>query len=63
MLQGLLQAEKKKKKIYNYKSENYKRKNPTGKGKHTVKVVNQPFIKLVGGLKDESSRTIYIHNK
>ena len=29
-----------------------------GKGKYTVKVVNQPYIKLVGRLKDKSSKII-----
>ena len=45
------------------KHENYERKNLTGKGKHTVKVVDQPLIKLVGSLKDKSSKITYIHNK
>lgn len=30
--------------------------------KHTVKVVNQPYIKLVGRLKDKSSKINYNHN-
>ena len=29
---------------------------------NTVKVVNQPHIKLVGRLKDKSCKIIYIHN-
>ena len=34
-----------------------------GKGKYIAKVVNQPFIKLVGSLKDKSSKIIYVHDK
>ena len=34
-----------------------------GKGNHTVKVGNNPHTKLVEGLKDKSSKIIYIHNK
>ena len=34
-----------------------------GKGKHTVKVGNQPHTKLVGRLKGRSSKILYIHNK
>ena len=37
-------------------------KNLAGKGKYTVKVVNQPCIRLVGRLKDKSSKIMYIHN-
>ena len=33
------------------------------KGKHIVKVVDQPLIKLVGRLKDKSSKIIYIYRK
>ena len=33
------------------------------KGKYTVKVVNQLHMKLVGRLKYESSKIIYIYNK
>ena len=36
-------------------------KNLTGKGKYIVKAVNQPCIKLVGRLKDKSSKIMYIH--
>ena len=35
------------------KYEKYERKNLIGKGKHTVKAVDQPLIKLVGRLKDK----------
>ena len=43
--------------------ENYERKKLISKGKYTVKIVNQPHTKLVRRLKDESNKTIYIHNK
>lgn len=33
------------------------------KGKHTVKVVDQPIINLVGKLQDKISETTYIHNR
>ena len=37
-------------------------------GKHCMhiillNVINQPYIKLVGKLKDKNSKTVYIHNK
>ena len=35
----------------------------TGKGKYTVKVVDQLLIKLVGRLEDKGSKITYIHNK
>ena len=35
----------------------------TGKGKHIIKVGNHPHIKLVGRLKDKSSKIICILNK
>ena len=35
----------------------------TGKSKHTVTVGNHPNTKLVGKLKDKSSKIIYNHNK
>ena len=35
----------------------------TSKGKYKVKVGNHPDMKLVGTLKDKSSKIIYIHNK
>ena len=35
----------------------------TGKGKYTIKVGNHPHTKLVGRLKDKSSKIICIHNK
>ena len=38
---------KQKRKVHSYKKENNEKKNLTGKGKHTVKVVIQPLIKLV----------------
>ena len=37
-------------------------KNLIGKGKYPVKV-DQPLTKLVGRLKDKSSKIIYMHNK
>ena len=40
-----------------------KEKNLIGKGKYTVKVVNQPLIKLVGRLNDKRNKVIYIHSK
>ena len=40
-----------------------KGKNLFGKGRYIVKVVNQPHTKLVGGLKDKSSKIMYIHSK
>ena len=40
-----------------------KGKNLMGKGKHIVKVVNQPLPKLIGRLKDKSSKIVYIYNK
>ena len=33
------------------------------KDKYAVKEVNQPYIKIVGRLKDKSSKIISIHNK
>ena len=33
------------------------------KGKHIGKVGNHPHTKLVGRLRDKSSKIIYIHNK
>ena len=35
----------------------------TGKGKHRINVGNHPRTKLVGRLKDKSSKIICIHNK
>ena len=35
----------------------------TGKDKHTVKVVNHPHTKVVGWLKDKTTKIICIHNK
>ena len=35
----------------------------TGEVKHTVKVGNHPHTKLVGRLKDKTSKIIYSHNK
>ena len=52
-----------KKKRPQPKHENYERERLIGKGKYTVKVVNQPCIKQVGMLKDKSSKNICIHNK
>ena len=37
--------------------------NLIGKGKYTVKVVDQPLIKLVGRIKKQSSKIIYIHDR
>ena len=45
---------------YNYKHENYERKNLIGKSKYTVKAVNQPHTKLVERLKDKSTKITYI---
>ena len=39
------------------RDENYERKNVIGKGKYTVKLIDQPLIKLVGRLKDKSSNS------
>ena len=50
-------------KCHNYKYENYKRKNLIGKSKYTVKIVDQPLVKLVGMLKNKSIKIIYFHNK
>ena len=52
-----------KEKTTTRKHENYKQKKLTGKGKHIVKVGNHSLIKLVGRLKDKSSKIIYIHIK
>ena len=60
MSKELLQA---KRKGHNQKQENYEMKKLTGKGIHTVKIENHPHTKLVGSLKDKSSRNIHIHNK
>ena len=35
----------------------------TSKGKQTVKVQNHPYTKLVGRLKDKSSKMLHIYNK
>ena len=51
---GRKEGRKKERKIYNMKQL-------IGKGKHTVKVGNHPHTKLVGRLKDKSSKII--HNK
>ena len=40
-----------------------KGKNLIGKGKHTVKVVDQPLIKQVGRIKDKSSKITYTYSK
>ena len=48
---------------HNYKQENFKMERLTGKGKHRIKVGNHPHTKLVGRLKDKSSKIICIHNK
>ena len=45
---------------YDYKHENYERKNLIGKSKYTVKAVNQPHTKLVERLKDKSTKITYI---
>ena len=34
-----------------------------GKDKYTVKVVNQPLIQLLGRLRNNHSKIIYIYNK
>lgn len=33
-----------------------------GKDKHVLKIVGQPFIKLIWRLKDKGSKIIYINN-
>ena len=38
-------------------------KNLISKSKYIVKVLDQPLIKLVGNLKDKSSKIIYSHSK
>ena len=40
-----------------------KEENHIVKGKYRVNLVGQTMIKLVGSLKGESSKIIYIHNK
>ena len=60
MLKELLQVEKKRPQL---EKENYKIEKLTGKCKHTIKVGNHPHTKLVGKLKDKSSKIICIHNK
>ena len=40
-----------------------KGKNSIDKGRYPVKVVYQPLTKLVGRLKDKSSKIIYVDNK
>ena len=46
----------------NQKYENYERNNLIGKGKYIIKV-DRSHLKLIGRLKDKSSKIIYIHNK
>ena len=55
MLMELLHTEK--------KCQNDERKNLIGKGKYTIKVLDQTLTKLVGRLKDKSRKIIYIHHK
>ena len=43
--------------------QNYRRKKLTGKGKYIVKIDNHPHTKLVGRLRDISSKIICICNK
>ena len=38
-------------------------KNLIGKDKNSVKVENQPVLKLVQRLKEKNSKIIYMHNK
>ena len=59
-VKGTSLSEKEKAKARNI---NYERKKLISKGKHTVKVGNHLTHKLEGGLKDKSSKIIYIHNK
>ena len=40
-----------------------KGKNLIGKGKYTVKIVDQPLINQVGRLKGKPSKVIYIHSR
>lgn len=44
-------------KVTIYKQENYEKKNLHGKGKHVVKAVDKPLIKLLSKLKDKSTKT------
>ena len=62
-LQEMIEFSKQKRKGHDQKYEKYRRKNHIGKVKYTVKVVAQPLIKLLGRLKDKSSKIIYIHSK
>ena len=60
MLKGLL---RRKEKATTRNKRITKGKNLTGKGKHIVKVVDQPLIKLVEKLQDKRSKIICIYNK
>ena len=53
----------KKEKATTRSKENYKMKELTRKHKHIAKVRNHLYTKLVGKLKDASSKMIYIHNE
>ena len=62
-VKGTSLGEKEKATTGNKKQKNYGMKKLTSKGKHIVKVGNHPHTKLVGRLKDKSSKIICIHNK
>ena len=52
-----------KRKDHNWRYESYERKYLIGKSKYTVKVVDQPFIKLVGKQKKVVKWSIFISSK
>ena len=49
-----------KEKGHNQKRKNYESENFTCKGKHTVKVVGQPVVKLVERLEEKSCKIIFM---
>ena len=60
ILRRLLQIEKKD---HNSQCRNCERKNFIGKGKHIVKVVDNPLVKQVERLKDKNGKIICNHNR
>ena len=40
-----------------------KRKKRTGKGRYTLKIEDQPPMKLIGRSNDKSTKIIYLHDK
>ena len=62
-LHQIRKLSRQKRKGHNQKWENYRLKNLTSLGKHTIKVGNHPHTKLVGRLKDKSGKIICIQNK